>query len=216
MTSSRAERIALVALTVLALVLSGWSPFDRLTWFLEVLPVLIGLPLAILTFDRFPLTPLLYRLLFFHSLGLILGGHYTYARVPAGDWMRDVFSLSRNPYDRFGHFVQGFVPAILARELLLRLTPLKPGKWLFFIVVSFCLAFSAVYELMEWLAAVIIGQGANEFLGMQGDEWDTQWDMFLALVGAALSLLLLSGVHGRQLERIVSGGSRNDSSSGSN
>ena len=159
----------------------------------------LGVALLIPTRRRFPLTPLLYRLLFLHALILLLGGHYTYARVPLGDWLQEVFSMSRNPYDRIGHLAQGFVPAILAREILLRCSPLRPGRWLFFLTTCVCLAFSAFYELLEWWAAELSADGASDFLGTQGDVWDTQWDMFLALIGAVTAQALLSRVHFRQL-----------------
>jgi putative membrane protein len=164
-----------------------------------VFPVVIGIPLLVATARRFPLTPLLYVLLLVHALILILGGHYSYARVPLGDWARDAFGLARNHYDRIGHLAQGFVPAILAREILVRRSPLRAGAWLFLVVTSLCLAFSALYELVEWGAALALEQGATEFLGTQGDVWDSQWDMFLALVGALSAQLLLSRVHDRQL-----------------
>jgi putative membrane protein len=183
-----------------ALVWSGVHPYERGTWILEVFPVLLGAPILIATHSRFPLSALLYRLLFVHALILIIGGHYTYARVPIGFWVQDAFDLSRNHYDRVGHFAQGFVPAILAREILLRRTPLKRGGWLFFLVVSICLAFSALYELFEWWAAVLGGDSAESFLGTQGDVWDTQWDMFLALAGALSAQLLLERTHDRSLE----------------
>jgi putative membrane protein len=179
------------------------NPHDWGTWFLEVLPVLVGGPLLVATHRRFPLTPLLYRLLFLHALILILGGHYTYARVPPGDWARDLFDLSRNHYDRVGHLAQGFVPAILAREILIRRSPLRPGGWLFFLVLCVCLAFSAFYELAEGAAALVGGESAEAFLGTQGDVWDTQWDMFLALLGALASQLLLSRRHDAELNALV-------------
>ena len=197
--SARREPLVLLVLGLAALVASGVGPRDRFTWLLEVAPVLIGAPLLVGTYRRFPLTPLLYRLLFVHALILILGGHYTYAEVPLGFWVRDALGLARNHYDRLGHFAQGFVPAILAREILLRRSPLRPGPWLFFLVVCVCLAFSAFYELIEWWTAVATGEGATAFLGTQGDPWDTQWDMFLALCGALLAQLLLARVHDRQL-----------------
>ncbi|MEA2561015.1 MAG: putative rane protein [Acidobacteriota bacterium] len=193
--------LVLLVLTAAALVVSGISPHDRITWWLEVFPIFLGVPLLIATRRRFPLTPLLYILLFVHALILMLGGHYTYARVPLGFWVQDLFDLGRNHYDRLGHFAQGFVPAILAREILLRRTPLRPGGWLFFLVCSVCLAFSACYEFFEWWSAVIGGSAADDFLGTQGDVWDTQWDMFLALLGAVTAQLLLSRLHDRQLAR---------------
>jgi len=201
------EPVILLALVGVALVASGIAPYERLTWWLEVAPVLIGAPILIATRRRFPLTPLLYRLLFAHALILILGGHYTYARVPLGDWVRDVLDLARNPYDRLGHLAQGFVPAILAREILLRRSPLVRGGWLTLTVTSICLAFSAFYELTEWWAAVLLGGSAESFLGTQGDVWDTQWDMFLALCGALLAQTLLARLHDRQLARLHAGGS---------
>ena len=196
------EPLILLGLAVMALAVSGASPRDRFTWLLEVAPVLIGIPLLIWSYRRFPLTPLLYRLLLAHALILILGGHYTYAEVPPGCWVRDALGLARNHYDRLGHFAQGFVPAILAREILLRKTPLRRGGWLFFLVTCVCLAFSAFYELIEWWTALLSGEGATAFLGTQGDVWDTQWDMFLALVGALAAQLTLSRVHDRQLARV--------------
>lgn len=202
MNGSRRELFVLLGLTVLALVVSGIEPKDRATWWLEVGPVLIAAPLLIATYARFPLTPLLYRLIFVHALVLILGGHYTYAEVPLGFWVQDAFDLSRNHYDRLGHFFQGLVPAILARELLLRLTPLPRGGWLFYLVLAACLSFSAFYELIEWWAALLGGEGADAFLGTQGDVWDTQWDMFLALCGALLAQLTLARAHDRQLGRL--------------
>ncbi len=200
---SAREPLVLVVLTALALVVSGIDPYDRLTWFLEVFPVLIGAPILIVTYHRFPLTRLLYRLLFLHALLLIVGGHYTYARVPLGEWARDLFDLARNHYDRLGHVAQGFVPAILTREILLRTSPLGRGGWLFFLVVSVCLAFSAFYELLEWWAALAGGSAADSFLGAQGDIWDSHWDMFLALLGAIASLLLLGRAHDRALAREI-------------
>ena len=184
----------------------GWSlvaPHDYFTWVLEVLPVLIGLPLAFAVQRRFPLSGLLLGLLWGHSVILIVGGHYTYARVPLGDWAMHWFGWTRNNYDKLGHFAQGFVPAILVREILLRTSPLKGGKWLAFLVVSVCLAFSALYELIEWLTAVTSGAAADDFLGTQGDPWDTQTDMAMALVGAVVALLLLPRLHDRSLAKIA-------------
>lgn len=192
----------LLALAGLALVVSGIQPHDRITWLLEVAPVLIGAPILWSTYQRFRLTPLVYRLLFLHALILIVGGHYTYAQVPVGFWVQDLLDLSRNHYDRIGHFAQGFIPAILAREILLRASPLTRGRWLFFLVTCVCLAFSALYELLEWWAALLGGQAAEAFLGTQGDVWDTQWDMCLALIGAIASQLWLSRSHDRMLARM--------------
>jgi len=186
----------------LVLLWSGIAPHDRVTWWLEVAPVLLAAPLLLATERRFPLTPLLYGLLFVHGVILMVGGHYTYARVPLGFWVQDWFDLARNHYDRLGHFAQGFVPALLAREILLRRTPLRPGGWLFLLVASVCLAISAVYEMIEWWTALLGGVAAADFLGTQGDVWDTQWDMFLAGVGAISALLVLSRVHDRQLARL--------------
>ncbi|MRR12057.1 DUF2238 domain-containing protein [bacterium] len=200
---SRREPLVLLVLALVSLVVSGIGPKDRLTWLLEVAPVLIGAPILVATARRFPLTPLLYRLLFFHSLVLMLGGHYTYAEVPLGEWAKSAFGFTRNHYDRLGHVTQGFVPAILAREILLRKSPLGPGRWLRLYVTSVCLAFSALYELIEWATALVSGEAATAFLGTQGDIWDTQWDMFLALCGALLAQALLSRLHDRQRERLV-------------
>jgi putative membrane protein len=155
--------------------------------------------ILVVTYRRFPLSPLAYRLILAHSLILMIGGHWTYAEVPAGDWVRDALGLTRNPYDRLGHFAQGFVPAVVAREILLRRTPLRPGRWLTALVLCVVMAVSATWELFEWLSAVVGGSSADDFLGTQGDVWDTQWDMFMAGIGAITSLLLLSRVHDRQL-----------------
>ncbi|MBH0197471.1 MAG: DUF2238 domain-containing protein, partial [Nitrospira sp.] len=182
---------------------SAIAPADRFTWFLEVLPVLIGIPIVVGTHAAFPLTPLLARLLAAHAGILMLGAHYTYAQVPVGYWMQDLFDFSRNHYDRLGHFAQGFVPAILAREIFLRQSPLQSGKWLYFLVCSVCLAFSASYELFEWGVALSTGAAASAFLGTQGDEWDTQWNMFLALLGSISGQLLLSTIHDRQLRQAL-------------
>jgi putative membrane protein len=196
------EAIALLLLAAIALVVSGIAPRERGTWLLEVLPVLIAAPILAFTWKPFRLTPLAYRLIFLHALVLMLGGHYTYAHVPLGFWLQEVFDFARNPYDRIGHFMQGFEPAILIREILLRRSPLRPGKWTFFLVCCVALAFSAVYEFVEWWVALLLGQGAMEFLGTQGDPWDTQWDMFMCLIGAATALVLFSRIHDRQLARL--------------
>jgi len=195
--------LGLVALVLAVLVWSGIRPHDRFTWFMEVFPVLLGLPVLLATHRRFPLTPLLMVLLAIHACILMLGGKYTYAEVPLGNWVRDAFGLARNHYDRVGHFAQGFVPAILAREILWRRSPLRGSRWLPFVVVSICLAFSACYEFLEWWTALATGEGATAFLGTQGDVWDTQWDMFLALVGATTAMLTLSGLHERQLRELT-------------
>lgn len=193
---------AAVALTVAALVWSGIAPYDRTTWWLEVMPVLIALPVLYLTRRRYPLTPLLYVLLFLHGLVLIVGGAYTYARVPLGFELAEWLDLARNPYDRIGHYFQGLVPALLAREILLRGDYVRGRGMLAFLVVCVVLAVSASYELIEWGAALALGQGADEFLGTQGDPWDTQSDMGFALLGGIAALTLLPGVHDRQLQRL--------------
>lgn len=189
-----------------ALIGSGIGPADRFTWWLEICPILVAIPVLAITRRRFPLTPLLYWLAAIHALVLMIGGHWTYAEVPAGYWVKDWLALDRNPYDRLGHFMQGFVPAIAARELLLRTSPLKRGKWLFLLVLALCLAFSACYEFFEWWAALATGTKADAFLGTQGDPWDTQWDMFLALIGALAAQLTLGNAHDRQLERLPGAG----------
>jgi putative membrane protein len=199
--SARTLALYSTALIVL-LAWSGYKPFDLATWVMEVAPVVIVLIILWFTRQRFPLTPLLYALIFVHACVLMLGGHYSYARVPLGDWLRDAFTLARNPYDGIGHFAQGFIPAIAARELLLRHTRLERGGWLFTIVTAVCLAISALYELIEWGAAVALGQGAEEFLGTQGDPWDTQKDMALAWLGAMAAQWLLSRWHDRQLSAL--------------
>lgn len=196
------QPLLLLAATLLAVVWSAIDPYDWPTWWLEVAPVLIGAPLLIGSYGRFRLSPLVYGLLFGHALLLIVGAHYTYARVPPGFWVQDALELSRNHYDRLGHFVQGFVPAIVAREVLLRNSPLRRGGWLFLLVVSVCLAISASYELIEWCAALVSAEASAAFLGTQGDAWDTQWDMFLALTGALVALLCLSRAHDHSMRRI--------------
>jgi len=207
MTLSRPARskepLALLVIALIGLFISGIGPYDRLTWVMEIAPILIAIPLLVATHRRFPLTPLLYRLILLHALILMLGGHYSYARVPLGYWAQDLFDLTRNHYDRLGHLAQGFIPAIITREILVRTSPLKPGGWLFFIVVCLCLAFSAFYELVEWWSALAFGEAATDFLGTQGDAWDTQWDMFLAVVGALTAQLLLARTHDRALQRLL-------------
>ncbi|WP_250401841.1 DUF2238 domain-containing protein [Streptomyces cellostaticus] len=198
-TSRRVPPALFAGVVAVGLAVSAWGVSDRTTWFLETFWALAGLPLVVLLWRHFPLTGLLCGLLTAHALVLALGGHYTYAQVPPGDWVRDGFGLSRNPYDRFGHLMQGFVPAVLVRELLVRTSPLRGSRWLAPLTVCACLAFSACFELLEWAAAEIGGHGADAFLATQGDVWDTQWDMFCALIGAVLSLSLLSGAHDRQL-----------------
>jgi putative membrane protein len=200
---SRSRALALYSAALIALLaLSGYQPFDLATWVMEVVPVVIVLVILWISHRRFPLTPLLYALIFVHAVVLMQGGHYSYARVPLGDWMREWFHLSRNPYDGIGHFAQGFIPAIAARELLLRRTLLERGGWLFVIVTSVCLAISALYELIEWGVAVALGQGADEFLGTQGDPWDTQKDMAFAWLGAMVAQWLFARWHDAQLSRL--------------
>jgi putative membrane protein len=193
----------MVAVALAAVVVSGVGPRDRATWWMEVAPVLIALPILAATRTRFPLTPLLYGLIALHACVLSLGGHYTYAEVPLGFWVRDALGLARNHYDRLGHLMQGFVPALVIREVLLRTSPLRPGRWLFTLVTATALAISAIYEFIEWWAAVLLGQGADAFLGTQGDPWDTQWDMFLAFVGAMLAQALLARLQDRQLTGVA-------------
>jgi len=197
----RHERLyGALGLSVLAaLIVSGISPYDRATWWLEVSPVLIAAPLLLATGRRFPLTTLLYVLIALHCLVLILGGAYTYARVPAGFWVQELFELSRNPYDKLGHFMQGLVPALIAREILLRGRFVVPGKMLAFLSLCVAMTISAVYELIEWWVALLAGGGAIEFLGTQGDPWDTQADMFWALIGASAGLLGLARLQDRQI-----------------
>ncbi len=201
MTRARLPALLLAA-ALAVLVWSGIGPRDRATWAMEVAPVLVAIPILVATHRRFPLTPLLYALVAVHAAILCVGGHYTYAEVPAGFWVRDLLGLSRNHYDRLGHLFQGFVPALVVRELLLRKTLLRPGGWVFTLATSVALAISALYELVEWLAAVILGQGADAFLGTQGDPWDTQWDMCLALLGALLAQLLLARLQDAQIARL--------------
>jgi putative membrane protein len=189
----------LFAIFAAVLVWSAIRPHDYFTWFLETVPAMMGLVLLAVTYRRFPLTPLLYGLICVHAIILCVGGHYTYAEVPLFNWIRDATHGVRNNYDKLGHFAQGFVPAVLAREVLLRRTPLKRGGWLFYIVTSICLGFSAFYELFEWRMAVWQGAATDAFLGSQGDPWDTQSDMAMALIGAIVSQLLLRRWHDRQL-----------------
>lgn len=192
-------------LLLLLLGLSGLHPFDRTTWLLEIFPILIALPVLWASYRRFPLTNLLYALIFSHAIVLMVGGFYSYARVPLGFDIADWLHLSRNPYDKIGHFFQGLVPALLAREILLRGRHVRGKKMLGFLVICVVLAISATYELIEWAAALALGQGADEFLGTQGDPWDTQSDMFFALLGSIASLLTLSRLHDRQLAKHLAG-----------
>lgn len=187
---------------VATLIWSAFNPHDYPTWVAEVMPVLIVLPLLGFTYNKFCLTDILYVLIAIHAVILIVGGHYTYARVPIGNWIRDWLDAERNSYDGLGHFVQGFVPAMVARELLIRTSPLKPGKWFYTLIFLGCMGISAIYELIEWITAELAGGGAVEFLGTQGDVWDTQKDMALCGVGAVCALVLLSRCHDKALEKL--------------
>lgn len=204
MSTTPSQKNLLIILSVIFVSALTWSVIDPktlLTWFLEVVPALVGVVILILTYHRFPLTSLVYILITIHAIILMIGGHYTYAEVPLFDWIRDTFCFSRNHYDRVGHFAQGFVPAIIAREILIRTSPLRQGKWLFFVVVCICLSVSAMYELFEWQYAVIAGgESADEFLGSQGDIWDTQTDMALALIGSITALISLSKLHDKWIK----------------
>lgn len=203
MVTSRSRHLhaVLLAIVLAALIWSGIRPADRAVWFMEVVPAIAGVIILAATYARHRLTDLVYVLVAGHCLILIVGGHYTYAEVPIGNWVRDTFHLARNHYDRLGHLAQGFVPAIIAREILLRSSPLRRGAWLFVLVTCFCLALSAFYELVEWWVAVSGQQSAEAFLGTQGDVWDTQWDMFCCLCGAIVAQLMLAGWHDRQLRQ---------------
>ncbi len=202
MTNRAPLLLAGSAVLLALLVLSGLEPFDRLTWVAEVAPVVIAWPILAATHRRFPLTTLVYLLLFVHGVILIYGGAYSYARVPLGFGIAELFDLSRNPYDKIGHFAQGFVPALVAREILIRGRHVNGHRMRAFLVVCFVLAVSAAYELIEWAAALLLGQGAEEFLGTQGDPWDTQSDMFTALLGAIAAHAGFSGLHDRQIQAL--------------
>ncbi len=207
MTSTRpgpaVYELTLLAIVAAVFVWSGIHPHDRFTWVLEVFPVIIALPILIYVYPRFRFTPLVYTLMALHAVILMVGGHYTYAEVPFGFQLQEWFGFARNHYDRIGHFAQGFVPAMVAREILIRRSPVRGTRWLSFFVICFCLAFSAFYELIEFWTALATGDQAEAFLGTQGDPWDTQWDMMLALIGAVLALLLLSRWHDRQLRSVT-------------
>ena len=193
------EPLILLLTGALLLALTAIHPHDYPTWWMEVAPIFIAVPILVVTYKHYTLTPLVYRLLFLHALILMVGGHYTYAEVPLGFWMEDWFGFARNNYDKIGHLAQGFIPALLFRELLLRSSPLRQGKLLFTLVVASCLAVSASYELIEWAAAIIMGQGADAFLGTQGDPWDTQTDMLMALIGAIVAQVVLGKMQDGQL-----------------
>ena len=199
MTNRTYFLLILGCVVLLALVISGIDPYDRVTWLMEVAPVLIAAPILFSTYKRFPLTTLLYILITLHALVLIMGGAYTYARVPAGFWLRDLFNLGRNPYDKLGHFMQGFVPALVAREIFLRGKYVSGTRMAAFLSVCVAMAISACYELIEWWSALVPWQGADEFLGTQGYQWDTQSDMFWCLIGSTLAVLGLAKVHDRQM-----------------
>ena len=211
MTSSPASRsqdfvwpLALLGMLCLVLIWSWIGATDRLTWWLEAFPALIVVPWLVIAHKRFPLTPLAYFLIALHACILFVGAHYTYERVPPFNWLRDHFHLHRNDYDKLGHFAQGFVPAVFAREVLIRKRVVAGRGWLAFLVMCVCMAVSACYELLEWAVALLEGSNANSFLGTQGDVWDTQSDMFCALIGAALALLLIARLHDRQITRLIS------------
>lgn len=195
-------KTAWIVIFFVVLIWSAIFPEDYFTWFLEVLPALIGFIVLALTYKKFKLTRLTYILILVHCIILMVGGHYTYAKVPLFDWIKDYFELSRNNYDKVGHFVQGFIPAIIAREVFVRKNAINTRAWLNFLIVCFCLALSAFYELIEWWVAELSGESAESFLGTQGYIWDTQSDMALALLGSIISLVILSKIHDRQLERI--------------
>ncbi len=205
MTSSERGAAFPLGLLLAAALVGVWSfiePRDRVIWWLEALPALVAAILLAATYRHFRFTDLAYGLICLHAIILLVGAHYTYAEVPPFNWLRDSFDLSRNHFDRVGHFAQGFVPAIVTRELLVRTSPLRPGKWLFAIIVLVCLGISGAYELIEWLAAEISGEGASAFLATQGDVWDTQKDMAMATLGAILALSALGGIHDRALEAL--------------
>lgn len=199
MTSDRSYLGSLLIILAAVFAWSAIAPHDRFTWWLEIFPVLIALPLLIATRQRFPFSRLAYGLILVHAIILLVGGHYTYAEMPLFNWLRDHFDLARNYYDRVGHVAQGFIPAIVAREILLRTSPLQPGYWLFFLVTCVCLAISACYEFLEWWVALASGSDAVAFLATQGDIWDTQWDMFLAMLGAMTAQACLGNVHDRSM-----------------
>jgi len=206
MTREKSLVLAMLAL-LLIMAFSAIHPYDRATWFMEVAPIFIAIPVMAATYSRFPLTTLLYVLIFFHALVLIAGGHYTYARVPLGFWMQDMLSLGRNPYDKIGHFMQGFVPFLVTREILLRGGHVSGRRMAAFLSVCVVMAVSAWYELIEWWSALAMGQGADEFLGTQGDPWDTQSDMFFAFIGAIAALVIMSRLHDSMMERMKQGSS---------
>jgi putative membrane protein len=194
--------MALLIAMFLVLIWSVFYPHNIFVWSLEVAPIFIALPILVFTYPKFPLSNLLYLLILIHAVILMVGGHYTYAEVPMFNWLRDEFDLSRNYYDRVGHFAQGFVPAMVAREVLIRNQVVSSRRWLFFIVCCICLSISACYEFVEWWVAVAIGTDADSFLATQGDIWDTQWDMFIALIGAITAQLSLSKIHDISMHKL--------------
>lgn len=202
MTTDRTLHIGLLTIVVAILVWSAFDPYEWGVWYAETAPVLIAIPLLAFTYNKFRLTNLVYVLIAIHAVILIVGAHYTYARVPLGNWVRDWMGAERNSYDGLGHFAQGFIPAMIARELLLRTSPLQPSKWLYALIFLGCMGISAIYELIEWGAAVVAGGGAVEFLGTQGDVWDTQKDMALCGIGAVFALILLSRWHDCALKKL--------------
>jgi len=206
MKSARTSHLALLLMVAIVFCWSGWQPYDRFTWWLEVSPGLAGIVLLLATYRRFPFTTLCYTLIAFHISILCVGGHYTYARVPVFDWLRPIFGWQRNHFDRLGHFAQGFVPAMIAREMFIRLNVVQRKRWIPFLVVSVCLAISAFYELIEWWTAISSGSASNDFIGSQGDVWDTQEDMFFALIGAVCAVTLFSHFHDRALRKIAGQG----------
>lgn len=203
MRSTRSSHLALLCIVTIVFCWSGWGPYDRFTWWLEIAPGLAGIIILLTTYRRFQLTTLCYGLIALHICVLCVGGHYTYARVPAFDWLRPIFGWQRNHFDRLGHFMQGFVPAMIAREVFIRFNILNRKKWIPFLVVSVCLAISAFYELIEWWTAIMSGSASNDFIGSQGDVWDTQEDMLFALIGAVCAVLLLSYFHDRAIRNLA-------------
>lgn len=201
----RTYHLILLTSILLLLIWSAINPHDYFTWFLEVFPAIAGLIILPATYNRFRFSNLIYTLIWIHMAILIIGGHYTYAENPLFDWLQITFDLSRNYYDRLGHFAQGFIPVMIAREILLRNAVAKRGPWLFFLLVCIALSISAFYEFVEWWVAIASGSAAESFLATQGDVWDTQWDMFLAMLGALIALVTLSGRHDRELEKQTRG-----------
>ncbi len=207
-SSDKRLHLTLLAIGLGVLIWSAINPHDWLMWALEVFPAVIGVAILLITYKRFQFSNLAYVLVLVHAIILIVGGHWTYARMPLFEWLRETFEWQRNYYDRVGHVAQGFIPAILVREFLLRTSTIRTGKWVTTIVISMCLAISAVYEFIEWWVALILGEGADQFLATQGDQWDTQWDMFLATCSAAAALLMLSRLHDRSMKKLADSSSR--------